>query len=304
MQTLANAASANADEVGARPLATAPIASPGTLQSLLVHMDAGPHAVTRVRAARRLAHAFDATVTACYAATPLIATLASSMDFAGAGPAFAILEEIDRSRRALALSRVEGLRDEPGAPLAWHEVGGIQQVRSLAHRSLYADLLVLGQATPLSTDWGVPGDFVEAVLVESGTPALVLPYVEVQKTIGERVLVAWKETAASGRALRAALPLLRRAAEVHVVAWGAEAFDPDPNAITGFLQRHGVESRLIHSATAPDDAGERLLSLAADLSADLMVMGCYGHSRAREFVLGGATRTVLRSMTLPVLMAH
>ena len=304
MTTATTARSAGADPL-ARAIAAAPIAAPRGLQSLLVHVDAGPHAEARIRVARSLADRSGASVTACYAATPLIARMSIGIDGMTAASVFGQLDEIDRSRRNLALARIEQLRTEPGAPLEWQEARGMEPIRSLARRALYADLLVLGQHDPSIEDCGIPADFVESVVIQSGIPALVVPYIRAQQTVGTRVLVAWKETASTARALRAALPLLDRAEEVHVVSWGAEEDSGvGPGAVTAFLQQHGIESRLNFSAEQPSQVGERLLSMAADVSADLLVMGCYGHSRARELVLGGATRSILASMTLPVLMAH
>jgi nucleotide-binding universal stress UspA family protein len=275
------------------------------LRSLLVHVDAGPHCVTRLRTARQIADAFGATLTAYYAATPLIATSALAGEATAAASIAPLLAEVDRSWRELALSRVEALRAEPGAPVAWQEAQGVDPIGSLARRALYADLLVMGQRSPEISDCGIPGNLVESVLIESGGAALVLPYVQIQQTLGQRILLAWKETPSSARAVRAALPFMQRAREVHVVFWGTGEHDVSAaNAITAFLQHHGIQSRLSTTRKAPDEVGECLLSHAADVSADMLVMGCYGHSRARELVLGGATRTILQSMTLPVLMAH
>jgi nucleotide-binding universal stress UspA family protein len=141
------------------------------------------------------------------------------------------------------------------------------------------------------------------VLIESGKPAIVVPAVGSFGTLGERVLIAWKPGRESARALAAAMPILQRAASVHYVVdgrceWAAAE-------LGGCLRAHGVKAPLKrHAALDAAAPGESLLSLAADCDADLLVMGCYGHSRAREWAMGGATRTVLASMTLPVLMAH
>jgi nucleotide-binding universal stress UspA family protein len=300
MDTIATAPSPTTDVSRASP----GVRAPDAIQSLLVHVDAGPHADARLRVARSLAQRLDATLTAFYAARPVIAQMSVGMGAAINSGAYAIFEEMDRSRRDAALARVEALRAEPGIPIAWQEARCDEALHSLARRSFYSDLLVLGQHDPRAEDSGVAAGFAESVLIESGSPALVLPWIAPPKTIGQRIVVAWKATASSGRALRAALPLLRRAAEVHVVSLGSEGPDADADALAAFLQLRGIESRLVRSYEAPDQVGDRLLSLAADVSADLMVMGCYGHSRARELMLGGVTRTVLRSMTLPVLMAH
>ena len=277
----------------------------GALQSLVVHADAGPHAEMRLRIARSLAQRHDAAMTAVYAATPAAAQLPVTIESAAIGPLYTLLADVDRARREDAKARFEAIRAAAGAPMAWEGAEGLAPFRSFARRALLADLLVLGQHDGGAPDVGVPADFVESVLMQSGTPALVVPYVPVQSTLGTCALIAWKETAASARALRAALPLLEFANEVHVASWhGDDEDETDPDAVAAFLGRHGIASRVRRAPAKGDEVGDRLLSLAAEVSADLLVMGCYGHSRARELVLGGATRTVLRSMTLPVLMAH
>jgi nucleotide-binding universal stress UspA family protein len=93
---------------------------------------------------------------------------------------------------------------------------------------------------------------------------------------------------------------------VHVLHWDSPEDDEkdDGSRIQAYLRRHGVEARYRSESSVAGSVGDSLLDLACDLSADLLVMGCYGHTRAREFVLGGVSRTLLRSMTLPVLMSH
>jgi nucleotide-binding universal stress UspA family protein len=165
--------------------------------------------------------------------------------------------------------------------------------------------MVLGQRDrndPM--DGELPGDFLPSVLVQSGRPALVLPYAGPVGPIGRNVLVAWKETRESARAVTAALPWLRKAARVHVVAYGEDA-EASLERLQDYLRTQGVQNITPHPAgNKDDDVGNKLLSFAADLGSDLLVMGCYGHSRAREWVLGGATLSILQWMTLPVLMSH
>jgi nucleotide-binding universal stress UspA family protein len=122
------------------------------------------------------------------------------------------------------------------------------------------------------------------------------------------VLVAWDGSQEASRALDGALPFLRQAAEVKVVVFNAEdqvnMHGEQPGAdIALYLARHGVKVDVLQETTE-QDIGNALLSLAADTVADMLVMGCYAHSRFRELMLGGASSTVLTSMTLPVLMAH
>jgi nucleotide-binding universal stress UspA family protein len=165
---------------------------------------------------------------------------------------------------------------------------------------------VLGQQQPDEPPVGrLPPGFVSSVLIASGRPALVVPYAGEFAKVGDIVLVAWKPTPESARALKAALPLMQAARHVHVVAWG------DPPSVAGqapdigsYLKLHDIDARVHWEGEETPRLGEMLLSRAADYSADLLVMGCYGHSRAREFVLGGVSRTVLASMTVPVLMSR
>jgi nucleotide-binding universal stress UspA family protein len=171
--------------------------------------------------------------------------------------------------------------------------------------------MVLGQndsSDPASA--GVPPDFVESVLADSGKPALVLPYASAEgaaSTVGKTVVIAWKPTREAARAVTAALPLLQRASIVHIQSWAVEDDDVEGSQLTfdNYLKLHGIQATWHREAgQEPESTGDALLSRCFDLQADLLVMGCYGHSRAREWVLGGATRTVLHSMTLPVLMSH
>jgi nucleotide-binding universal stress UspA family protein len=276
------------------------------LTQLLVHLDATAHTSQRLAVARAIAQGQGAALTALYAVTPALVEIPFAPD---AGPNVAqVLCELDDERRAKAHAGFERANLN-GLRAAWAEVRDYPIVPAVARQALYADLLVLGQhdgSDPAST--GVPSDFVESVLAASGKPALVLPYTGASGSLGETVLVAWKPTREAARALSAAVPLLQRAQRVHIVSW---ARDEDENIsgdgldLDGYLKLRGIEP-IWHreGGGEPDSLGDLLLSRAADLSADLLVMGCYGHSRAREWVLGGTSRTILQSMTLPVLMAH
>jgi nucleotide-binding universal stress UspA family protein len=136
---------------------------------------------------------------------------------------------------------------------------------------------------------------------------LIVPRYGVFGTVGERVLIAWNGSREATRAAHDALPLLKRATKVTVLS-----IDPDhdsqrrvPSAdITLHLARHGVAAEADSTVALDIAVGDVLLSRAADLGADLIVMGGYGHSRVREMVLGGATRHLLQHMTVPVLMSH
>lgn len=272
------------------------------LGTLLVHLDAGPHNAARLAVARDLASRHGADVTALYAVMSSFVEVPLALE--AAGPALDALRALDDERRASARDAVERLAATPGPRVRWAEGDSMAPVGTFVQQAAYADLLVLGQREPQPHASGTPADFVESVVIGSGRPALVLPHVGVTTSPGRNVLVAWKESAASVHALAGAMPLLQKAERVTVVEWAAEGAAAGPLGVRSHLAQHGVKAELRRYPDTPASTGELILSMAADLGADLVVMGCYGHSRAREWALGGATRTLLASMTVPVLMAH
>ena len=272
-----------------------------TPKSILLHLDCSTRAGERIQLARQLAETFDAEVTG------LPCTLSALMRYPfaveAAAEAVAIMQEIDQAARDKMQAEFAA-RSAGSQRMHWAEPER-DGPWGFARRALYADLMVLGQRDrndPFDSE--LPGDFLPSVLVESGRPALILPWAGPVEPIGRNVLVAWKETRESARAVTAALPWLRKAGRVHAVAYGEDA-EASLGRLKNYLRVQGIQAVTLHPAGDKDeDAGNRLLSFAADVGADLLVMGCYGHSRAREWVLGGATLSVLQSMTLPVLMSH
>ena len=148
-------------------------------------------------------------------------------------------------------------------------------------------------------------------LMETGRPQLVVPYVSGSETVGTNVLVAWDGGREASRALADAMPLLLQARQVTVICLDPDASNRGADALgrerlAAYLRCHAVSARIQHDDLGTDEIaiGDWLLSRVADLSGDLIVMGGYGHARWREQLLGGATRTLLGSMTVPVLMSH
>lgn len=167
------------------------------------------------------------------------------------------------------------------------------------------DIAVVGQP---ERDKSMPDEVIdEGVLFESGRPVIFVPYIFKGAAKLDRVMVCWDGGRAATRAVADSLPLLKKAKQVEIVivATGRPKSDEVPGADLGqHLARHGLKVD-VKRITSPDiDVPSTILSYAADSSADMIVMGGYGHSRLREFVLGGATRGLLESMTVPVLMSH
>ena len=269
------------------------------IRSILVHLDAGLHGRARLELAAALGRAHGADVSALYAVTPMLVEMA--FDVAMGAPPRELLD-IDESRTTTARQLVKAVSAESGVPIEWREAREGPEQATIS-QALCSDLLLLGQHDPANRHSGVLPDFVPWVVTGSGRPAIVVPYIGARAAPFGNVLVAWKATREAAHALSAAMPLVQRAASVCV------AFDLDTTAsqkdwLQTYLHRHGVKASYEVVSSSSSTAGEMILSTAADAGADLIVMGCYGHSRTREFVLGGATRTILQSMTVPVLMAH
>jgi len=260
----------------------------------------------RLSAALHVASQNGAALTALYAATPSLVELAYAPEVYPL--AATELAKLDDERRQVAIDAFDAAAKAAGPQVRWSEATDPSVARAFARQAFYADLAVVGQQDPEDGNAScVPPDFVPTVVLLSGRPALVVPYVKTTEAIGEVAAIAWKPTPEAARAVTAALPFLQRARQVHVLTWGddppQDALDGDLDLIT-YLRAHGVEVTWHSGGPEPGAIGELLLSRIFDLGADLLVMGCYSHSRAREWILGGATRTVLASMTVPVLMAH
>lgn len=281
------------------------MAAMNTLDSILVHLDGTTRAETRLRFAHRLAQAHESALTALFAvAPPVLPALA----LPGGLPAMPMRGPVDPDHRARALAMFERALQGSAVRSDWQELRGEPVTDTFVRRALTADLMVLGQRDPFdATGFDVPGDFVEAALLGSGKPALIVPFAGEPSAELETVLVAWRFTREAANALATAAPVLRKAKQVHLVCATEEgAGDPAPAmaAVRNCLLTHGVGRVQEHRSLEARYPGQALLSLAGEVGADLIVMGCYGHSRARELVLGGVTRTVLESATLPVWMAH
>jgi len=180
--------------------------------------------------------------------------------------------------------------------------GAAEELGKLARRF---DLAVVGQA---SRDEAAPTEVVdEGVLFESGRPVIVVPFIQKAGLKLDRVMVCWDGSRAATRAIADSMPFLRKAKQVEIVLVTTKGFKTDeaPGAdLAKHLARHDLQV-MLKRITSPDiDIASTILSYAADSNADMIVMGGYGHSRLREFVLGGVTRGILESMTVPTLMSH
>jgi nucleotide-binding universal stress UspA family protein len=170
------------------------------------------------------------------------------------------------------------------------------------------DLIMANQTDPEwpANEWL---DVADRLALESGRPVLIVPNSGKFEFVGRRILVAWNGRREAARAVFDALPLLRSSEATKVVWVGAQGEDRSihslpANDVCQALARHGVKCHGTEQITSQSDIGETLMDCAKGFGADLVVMGCYGHSRFREFVFGGASRYFLTRGSLPVLMSH
>jgi nucleotide-binding universal stress UspA family protein len=277
-------------------------------KTIVVHLDLGPRRAERLKLSIGLAETFDAHLVGLFA---LGAARIPNYALVEAGPT---ILEIVHGRRGEAAQQAQREFNEQAGRLGelrteWRFSAG-DPLAAMHLSSRYADLVVLGQPDPSGE--GVEGmapGFASEVLLSCGRPVLFVPYAGRFARVGKRVLIAWNASPEAARAVSDALPLLARADAVDVVAFDPDRTGSDHGEVPGadiglFLARHGVKVSVARQGGTGIDVGSQILSRAADNGSDLIVMGGYGHTRIRELVLGGATRTLLESMTVPVLMSH
>lgn len=167
------------------------------------------------------------------------------------------------------------------------------------------DLAIVGQAQPdISSVEQIIG---ENTLFESGRPMIMVPYIQKTAFKTDNVMICWDGGRTAARAVADAIPIIRKGGRVEIVIVASERGKQDEIEgadIGQHLARHGLKVDVHRISGGNIDVGDALLSHAADSGADLMVMGGYGHSRLREFILGGVTRSIFESMTVPVLLSH
>ena len=279
-------------------------------QTVLVHLDLDAHCASRVAWGAALVAPQGVLVGAALSGVSRV--LYRGMPDPGADQYLALHQAFLRERGTAALDAFRQQMGNAGMPAFDARLVDDEAASGLALQARIADVLVLSQQ-------GDGAELVDQVLAQAGRPVLVLPETPAPSTsplqLPRRILVAWDASREAGRALASALPLLRQAALVELVvcetdAAGRAARDVQMADPLPYLARHGVRATLRRHVLAGgglfkgDAVGAALLSVAADDGFDLMVMGAYAHSRLRETFLGGATRTVLAHMTVPVLLEH
>jgi nucleotide-binding universal stress UspA family protein len=282
------------------------------IKDILVHLDASPQSRSRLRVGCDLARRLGAHLTGlCVVDIALpVGLISDPGGYAAASATAALIDQL-RGEALAAVAPVEQAFNEAlrrdGIEGEWRLVEGMAAETVTLH-SRYADLTILGQASPEEEEPHA-AEIIEEVLFGAGRPALIIPYAGEFERVGRTVLIGWDAGREATRALHDALPLIAQAEQATVLAVnprrGIGGHGDLPAAdIALHLARHGVKVTASHAVSDEVAPGDVLLNTAADMGADLLVIGGYGHSRLREMLVGGVTRTLLQRMTLPVMMSH
>ena len=278
-----------------------------TYQTILLHLDEPDRVSGMLEAGCALARKFESHLTGLAVYVPVVLAAGATASY---GPEIvaAHREEWERDAARMEERFRQACANQPFTS-EWRIVdGGYQPMAAtVAQQCGTADVVVVSQGAEMAA-FG-RDDLPERVVLEGGRPVLVVPRAGHYTTIGERALVAWNGKRESTRAIFDALPLLKAASDVKVLAVetgrSGEGIDFPGAEIAAALARHGVKVEAARTVLEGGASiGDELLNRRADEGRDLLVMGCYGHSRLHEFVFGGVTRDILANMTAPVLLSH
>ncbi|WP_454743731.1 universal stress protein [Cupriavidus necator] len=274
--------------------------------SILVHLDSNPQALQRLEVAGHLAAASQCPLIGMYAGFIPDPAWFYLMN----GAQQFVADDLARRNQVRENVRVQFLAATQALPVRteWRAAER-ESVVTVLREAREAGLVIAGQYDANNTEGPVVRKLLESLLLETGRPTLVVPCAGKFPTVGTRVIVAWNGSREAARALHDAVPLMAGAQAhilcAHTAAKEARADATPVSHAARVLERHGVAVEIEHGPGGADlTIGELIISRAADFNADLIVMGAYGHGRMRELVLGGVTRTLLDSMTVPVLLSR
>jgi nucleotide-binding universal stress UspA family protein len=279
-----------------------------TYATMLLHLEEGPRMRARAEFALRLAQRFESHLVAVAAADRALHEMSLGAGYAGREPLMAVFEASRRAADACA-DMFRGVARNRIPRDCEVVVDDQDEVGALLDRSCCADLLIVGQPDPLDASAARRRTLLERLVLHSVAPVLVLPATGEWPDVGQRIVVAWNGSPESARAAVGALPLLQRAGKVTLLQCDSQRDTHSEDVAAAlelplqWLARHRVHAEALLEQTG-GDVGDALLSRATDLDADLLVMGAWGHPRWTERVLGGTTRRLLASTTLPLLMSH
>jgi len=282
------------------------------LRRIAVHLDPGTNALSRFNFALNLAREFKAEIQCLYAGYIPPARHWPPYVYGGD---LMVVELLDESRKVTqaehddARFRFMNAAAGRGIPATWFSAEHSPAEEVSAHARL-SDLLIIGAEDKQDEKALVEKGFAQHLIFSSGRPVLVLPRGFAGATAGQKTLLCWDGSREAARALADAAPFLQRAAEVLILtvsepAGATQATTVPPEELAAYCRTHSYAvSRHMNRSTDYPEVGQIITSVAAEEKVDLIVMGAYGHSRFREWVLGGATEILLTTSPMPVLFSH
>ena len=275
-------------------------------KDILVHLDSSPSCQARVDVAISFAKSFGGRLTGLY-----VVGLAPMHQYAEADLGPELVEAHDKYMRE-ASHEAEKLFIErtrsAGVTAEWRQVEGALPDLVMLH-ARFADLVIAGQRNPERLDPGTTPELPEQLVLDVGRPVIIVPHSGVFPTVGQKIMILWKTSRGAARAVNDALPFLLTAKEVCIVTinpeFGISGQGDNPAAdVVTHLSRHGITATARIANAERGTMGKTMRDLADDFGADMLVMGAFGRARWREMILGGMTRNMLATMTLPILMSR
>lgn len=260
---------------------------------VLIHDDAGQEA--RLQSALDVVRALEGHLLCLdVVRMPVIA------DGVGVGSASAMLIIDEREREDDNIDRLDPRLAGEGVSYEWARVQSNSDV-AITDNARLIDLIVVGkQGMGEATE---TGDIAARLAEHTSAPILLVPTEQKMLNLSGKALVMWDASAPADAAVRAAVPLLKLASEVEVLTIGDTDSDADPSEAADYLSRHGCHASARRVAKSGDITAQ-LLDAFTNSGASWCVMGSYGHSRLREQLFGGATKTLLAKAPIPLLVSH
>ncbi|GLQ06196.1 universal stress protein [Sneathiella chinensis] len=273
-----------------------------SIKTILLHLASDENLDSRVEAALGIATQNNAALVGVYSIPPIT----PPTSFMGYIPPEYTEQTLElENKKALACkAKLEELAARVNVPVSVIiEEGYAPDV--VNKYALTADLVVVGQVDPQKSESAPYLTLINDLVVSCARPILAIPYAGNFKNFGDHILVGWNNTRESSRAIHEAMPFLKAGKKVTLLSINPSKDQSGPDAaMLAHLERHGVKAECKVGHWKDVSAGNAMLDSLVDYSADMLVMGAYGHSRIREMILGGATQEILDHMTAPVLFAH
>ena len=277
------------------------------IKNILLHLDHSSGCQNRLQTAFAMASNYDALITGLFVVPDYVVP-----SYVEAQISVDLITDVTEKALARArdtLSEYQKMAAAAGVTMDAHVVEG-QVIPILREHSKYSDLLMLGQDQPDDPDNASYG-LADALLFEGACACMMVPHSGKLALPGKRILLTWNASRESARALREAMPMLKTAETLVVLSSEPDDADatiarghPHADELAHFLESHGIESVSSGINDLDISASDAILGQAAEMDADMIVMGAYGHARLREIILGGVTRDLLKQSPIPLFLAH